>query len=143
MEPFGNLMTDQPIQLNPGFIGGRTFLQMKVGMKCDLVAWILGLLRVDAHWCLLVKPDDSWAFRWIWNLGWFRVQKGTEEFVSEMPCFLHRYSVVSYKRLPLNAAKPVGLENLLELVFNDCPVDSCGVLVSPGIQKQLLDLVVP
>ena len=142
MKPFRNLIANQPIQANPGVIRFRTFLKMKVGMECDLVAWILGILRIDTHWCLFVKPDDSWAFRWIWNLGWFRIQKGTEELVSEMPCFLHCCGVVSDKGLPLNTAKPVGLEDLLELVFNNCPMDSCGVLVSDGIQKQLLDLAV-
>lgn len=141
MKPFANLMADQPIQVNRGIIGSRTFLKVKVSMKCDLVAWILGFLRIDTNWCLLVKPNDSWSFRRIWNLAWFRFQEGTEELVSEMPCFLHRCGVVSNKGLPLNAAKPAGLEDLLELVFNDCLMDSCGVLVFLGIQKQLLDLV--
>jgi hypothetical protein len=81
-----------------------------------------------------VKPDDSWSFRRIWNLGWFRIQEGTEEFVSEMPCFLHCCGVVSDKGLPLNAAKPAGLEDLLELVFNDCLMDSGGILIVLGIQ---------
>ena len=135
MKPFANLITDQPIQTDPGIIGSRTFLKMKVGMECDLVAWILGILWIDTHWCLLVKPDDSWSFRRIRNLGWFRVQEGTEELASEMPCFLHRCGVVSDKGLPLNAAKPVGLEDLLELVINDCLMDSCWILVFLGIQK--------
>ncbi len=135
MKPFANLITDQPIQTDPGIIGSRTFLKMKVGMECDLVAWILGILWIDTHWCLFVKPDDSWSFRRIWNLGWFRIQEGTEELVSEMPCLLHCCGVVSDIRLPLNTAKPVGLEDLLELVFNDCLMDSCGILMVLGIQK--------
>jgi hypothetical protein len=107
---------------------------MKVGMECDLIAWILGILRIDANWCLFVKPDDSWSFRRIWNLGWFCIQEGTEKLVSEMPCFLHRCGVVSDKGLPLNAAKPAGLEDLLELVFNDCLMDSGGILMVLGTQ---------
>jgi len=134
MKPFANLITDQPVQADPGIIGSRTFIKMKVGMECDLVAWILGILRIDTHWCLFVKPDDSRSSRRIWNLGWFRVQEGTEELVSEMSCFLHRCGVVSDKGLPLNAAKPVGLEDLLELVINDCLMDSCGILMVLHIQ---------
>ena len=107
---------------------------MKVGMECDLVAWISGIMRIDARWCLFVKPDDSWSSRRIWNLGWFRIQEGTEELVSVMPCFLHCCGVVSDKGMPLNAAKPVGLEDLLELVFNDCLMDSGGILIVLGIQ---------
>ena len=134
MKPFANLITDQPVQADPGIIGSRTFLKMKVGMECDLIAWILGILRIDANWCLFVKPDDSWSFRRIWNLGWFCIQEGTEKLVSEMPCFLHRCGVVSDKGLPLNAAKPAGLEDLLELVFNDCLMDSGGILMVLGTQ---------
>jgi len=134
MKPFGNLITNQPIQANPRVIRFRAFLKMKVGMECDLEAWISGILWIDTHWCLFVKPDDSWAIRKIWNLGWFRIQEGTEELVSEMPCFLHCCGVVSDKGLPLNAAKPVGLEDLLELVFNDCLMDSGGILIVLGIQ---------
>ena len=134
MKSFGNLIANQPTQVNPGVIRFRTFLKMKVGMECDLVAWIFGILWIDTHWCLFVKPDDSWSSRRIWNLGWFRIQEGTEELVSEMPCFLHCCGVVSDKGLPLNAAKPVGLEDLLELVFNDCLMDSGGILIVFGIQ---------
>lgn len=143
MEPFGDLISDQPIQTDPRIIGSRTFLKMKVGMECDLVAWILGILRIDAHWCLLVKPDDSWSFRWIWNLGWFRAQEGTEELISEMSCFLHHCGIVSDKGLPLDTSKPAGLEDLLELVFNDCLVNPGGILVVLRFQKQLLELLAP
>ena len=134
MKPFANLITDQPIQMDPGVIRFRAFLKMKVGMECDLVAWIFGILWIDTHWCLFVKPDDSWSFRRIWNLGWFRIQESTEELVSEMPCFLHCCGIVSDKGLPLNASKPVGLEDLLELVVNDCLMDSGGILIVLGIQ---------
>ena len=134
MKPFANLITDQPIQTDPGVIRFRAFLKMKVGMECDLEAWIFGILWIDTHWCLFVKPDDSWSSRRIWNLGWFRIQEGTEELISEMPCFLHCCGVVSDKGLPLNAAKPVGLEDLLEMVFNDCLMDSGGILIVLGIQ---------
>lgn len=134
MKSLGNLIANQPIQVNPGVIRFRAFLKMKVGMECDLVAWIFGILWIDTHWCLFVKPDDSWSSRRIWNLGWFRIQEGTEELISEMPCFLHCCGVVSDKGLPLNAAKPVGLEDLLELVFNDCLMDSGGILIVLGIQ---------
>jgi hypothetical protein len=134
MKPFSNLITDQPIQADPGIIGSWTFLKMKVGMERDFIAWILGILRIDTHWCLFVKPDDSWSFRRIWNHGWLRMQEGTEELVSEMPCFLHCCGVVSDKGLPLNAAKPAGLEDLLELLFNDCLMNSGGILMVLGIQ---------
>ena len=134
MKTLTNLVAYQPIQMNPGVIRFRAFLKMKVGMECDLVAWIFGILWIDTHWCLFVKPDDSWSSRRIRNLGWFRIQEGTEELVSEMPCFLHCCGVVSDKGLPLNAAKPVGLEDLLELVFNDCLMDSGGILIVLGIQ---------
>ena len=44
MKPFGNLITDQPMQTDPGVIRFRAFLKMKVGMECDLGAWIFGIL---------------------------------------------------------------------------------------------------
>jgi len=134
VKPFRNLMVNQPIQLNPGIVGKRTFLKMKVGMKCDLVAWILGFLRVDTNWRLLVKQDNSWSFRRIWDLGWFCFQEGTEELISKVPCFFYCCGVVSDKGLPLDTAKPVGLEDLLELIFNDCLMDYCRILMVPGIQ---------
>jgi hypothetical protein len=40
MKPFGNLLMNQPIQVNPGIIRFRTFLKVKVGVVGDLVAGI-------------------------------------------------------------------------------------------------------
>ena len=78
MESFGDLMVDQPIQLNPGGIGFRTFLKMKVGMVCGFIAGIVGVLRIQENWCFLVEPDDSWSFWWIWEFLGFglEVMKG-------------------------------------------------------------------
>ena len=78
MESFGDLMVDQPIQLNPGGIGFRTFLKMKVGMVCGFIAGIVGVLRIQENWCLLVEPDDSWSFWWIWEFLGFGLEEGTE-----------------------------------------------------------------
>jgi hypothetical protein len=77
MEPFGNLMVNQPIQVNPGIIRFRTLLKVKVGMEGDLVAGIIWFLRIDEDRCLFVKPNDSWSFRRIRDLLRFRVQEGT------------------------------------------------------------------
>ena len=38
MKPFGGLMVNQPIQLNPRGIGFRTFLKMEVGVVSDFIA---------------------------------------------------------------------------------------------------------
>ena len=78
MESFGDLMVDQPIQLNPGGIGFRTFLKMKVGMVCGFIAGIVGVLRIQENWCFLVEPDDSWSFWWIWEFLGFGLEEGTE-----------------------------------------------------------------
>ena len=77
MEPFGNLMVNQPIQVNPGIIRFRAFLKVKVGMVGDLVSGITWFLSIDKDRCLFVKPNDSWSLRRSRDLFWFRVQQGT------------------------------------------------------------------
>ena len=77
MKPFGNFMAYQPIQFNPGGIGFRAFLKVKVGVVGNLVAGVMGFLRIDDYRCLFVKPNDSWSFRRTRDLLRFRVQKGT------------------------------------------------------------------
>ena len=77
MKPFGNLLANQPIQVNPGVVRFRTLLKVKVGMEGDLVAGITWFLRIDDYRCLFVKPNDSWSFRRIWNLLGFRAQEST------------------------------------------------------------------
>ena len=67
MEPFGDLIVYQPVQTNQGVIGFRTLLKMEVGMISDLIAWILGILRIDENQCFFMKPDDSGSFWWIRN----------------------------------------------------------------------------
>jgi hypothetical protein len=52
-----------------------------------------------------------------------------------MSCFLHRCIVLSDEGLPLDAAKPVGLEDLLELVLDDCLVDLCWFLKMPQVSE--------
>lgn len=87
LESVGNLMADQPIKLNPRVIRFRAFLQMEMGVVCGLIAGIIGFLRVDEDWCLLVKEDDSWTLRWIWDLLGFCIQEGTQELDSKVLCF--------------------------------------------------------
>ena len=76
MESFGDLMANQPIQVNPGIIRFRAFLKVKVGMVGDLVSGITWFLRIDEDRCLFVKPNDSWAFRRFRDLIGFCVQEG-------------------------------------------------------------------
>jgi len=140
IEPFGNLMANQPVQVNPGVIRFRTFLKVKMSMVGDLVAGITWFLSIDEDRCLFVKPNDSWSFRRTWNLLRFCVQQGTQELVSEVPCLLHCWSVVSNERLPLDASEPVGLKDFLELVFNDCLVDLGEILSSPKFSECWWDL---
>jgi len=39
--------------------------------------------------------------------------------------------------LPLDTSEPVGLKDLLELVFNDCLMDFGGILSSPKVSEYL------
>lgn len=88
MEPFGNLISYQPIQSDPGVIGIRTFLKMEVGMINGLVTWIIGFLRIDDYRCFLVKPDDPWSLWWFWKVPRSCIQQGTKEFEVEVTCFV-------------------------------------------------------
>jgi hypothetical protein len=50
-------------------------------------------------------------------------------------CFLHCCIVFSDEGLPLDAAKPVGLEDLLELVLDNCLVDLRWFLKMPQVSE--------
>ena len=77
MKPFGNLLANQPIQVNPGVVRFRTLLKVKVGMEGDLVAGITWFLRIDDYRCLFVEPNDSWSLRRIRDLLRFRFEECT------------------------------------------------------------------
>ena len=77
MKPFGNLLANQPIQVNPGVVRFRTLLKVKVGMEGDLVAGITWFLGIDDDRRLFVKPNDFWSFGRIRDFLGFCFQEGT------------------------------------------------------------------